>query len=437
MPTPVPAEITALLDVYDEPAVLLNQDYLILAANQPYRAIYGDEQPLRARHCYEVSHHYPVPCDQAGESCPLKASLASGETQRVLHLHHTPRGEEHVDVEIHPIHNEAGDILYFVEVMRHSKVASARPAADGLVGRAPAFLHMLELIQRVAPGDTTVLLLGETGTGKELVARAVHEASNRNTGPFVPVECSGLTETLFESELFGHEKGAFTGATQRKPGLVEIARGGTLFLDEVGDIPLGMQVKLLRLLETGTYRRVGSVESHKAEFRLVCATHRDLKQMVSDGTFREDLYYRISTFPVALPPLRERIEDLPLLIETIVQRIASDKPRRLDRQALHCLRNYAFPGNIRELRNILERANLMADGETITINHLPAECRCPTDSKLTEVTDTNILPLVEVERQYLQRVLARFEGDKRELARQLGISERTLYRKLKLLAIEK
>lgn len=198
-----------------------------------------------------------------------------------------------------------------------------------------------------------------------------------------------------------------------------------------------MQVKLLRLLETGTYRRVGGVESHKAEFRLICATHRDLKQMVSEGSFREDLYYRISSFPIALPSLRERNEDLPLLIETIFQRIDPDKSYRLDRQALRCLQHYPFPGNIRELRNILERASLMADSETITINHLPAECRCPTDNKLTEFTDSNILPLEEVERQYLQRVIARFEGDKHELAHQLGISERTLYRKLKLLAIEK
>ena len=436
MPILIPDEITALLDVYDEPAVLLNKDYQILAANPPYRAIYGDEQPLRTRHCYEVSHHYSVPCDQAGESCPLKASLASGESQRVLHLHHTPRGEEHVDVEIHPIKNQSGELLYFVEVMRHSRVASARPAGEGLVGRAPAFLRMLELVQRVAPSETAVLLLGETGTGKELVARAVHEGSNRNNGPFVPVECSGLSETLFESELFGHEKGAFTGASQRKPGLVESARGGTLFLDELGDIPLAMQVKLLRLLETGTYRRVGSVQSHKAEFRLICATHRHLKQMVAEGLFREDLYYRISAFPIPLPPLRERSEDLPLLIDSILQRLDPDSPRRLDRQALRCLQRYPFPGNVRELRNILERAQLMSDGETISAHHLPPECRCPSDGRLAVVTGDGIVPLEEMERQYLQRVVARFDGDKRELARQLGISERTLYRKLKSLAPE-
>ena len=240
----------------------------------------------------------------------------------MLHLHHTPRGEEHVDVELTPIIGASGKIEYFVERMLTVREASSFPAESGLVGKSPAFNRMLELVRRVAPSGTTALLLGESGTGKELVAQAIHQQSGREQGPFVVVECSGLTETLFESELFGYEKGAFTGANQRKIGLVESAAGGTLFLDEVGDIPLSLQVKLLRLLETGTFRRVGGVETLRADFRLIAATHRDLKDMVEHGSFRRDLYYRLSVFPIHLPALRERREDIALLAETLLTRLA-------------------------------------------------------------------------------------------------------------------
>ena len=205
---------------------------------------------------------------------------------------------------------------------------------------------MLALVARVAPSRATVLLLGESGTGKELVARAVHEASDRAQRPLVAVDCSSLPETLFESALFGHERGAFTGATSTQPGLVEAANGGTLFIDEVGDIALTMQVKLLRLLESGTYRRVGSTELRHADIRVVSATHRDLEQMVSDGRFREDLYYRLSTFPIHLPALRERREDIPLLAMAMLQRVAPQRPLALSPEALALLQAQDYPGNV-------------------------------------------------------------------------------------------
>jgi DNA-binding NtrC family response regulator len=286
-------------------------------------------------------------------------------------------------------------------------------------------------MHRVAPSEASVLLLGESGTGKELVAQAIHESSEHAGGPFVPVECAGLTDTLFETELFGHEKGAFTGAIGRKVGLIESARGGTLFLDEVGDIPLGIQVKLLRLLETGTYRRVGGTEPLEADFRLICATHRDLPAMVANETFRGDLYFRISVFPILLPALRERLEDLPLLVDALLRRIPSAVGKRLSPEALHCMEHYAFPGNIRELRNFLERASLLADDENILAQHLPQVChesRCRRAPGL--FLGNEILPLDELERRYLQGVVARYEGDRKELAALLGVSERTLYRKL-------
>jgi len=270
------------------------------------------------RHCYEISHGSPVPCDLAGESCPLRNSLESGQAQRVIHIHYAPRGKEHCDVTTYPVRNEQGEITCFVELLRPVHIASAQPGGHTLVGQSEPFRRMLEFVQRVAPTDTTALLYGESGTGKELVAHAIHEASRRGSGSFVPLECSGLTETLFESELFGHEKGAFTGAHARKVGLIGVAEKGTLFLDEIGDVPLALQVKLLRLLETHSYRRVGGIDPVQADFRLVRATHRNLEQMVADGAFRQDLYYRLSAFPIHLPALRQRLDDLPLLIEAFL-----------------------------------------------------------------------------------------------------------------------
>ena len=426
----IPAETLAMLEVYTEPAVLLDLQYNILAANPAYLRIFGDTPVTGRRRCFEVSHGYARPCDQAGESCPLRATLESGKASRVMHVHHTPRGEEHVDVETRAIPGENGRIRYVLEIMRHTRLASPDPSADRMVGRSPAFVRMLELVQRAAPSQAAVLLLGETGTGKEMVAHAIHEASARGGGPFVPVECAGLTESLFESELFGHERGAFTGATAQKTGLVEAARGGTLFLDEVGDIPLCMQVKLLRLLETGRFRRVGSTVEQEADFRLVCATHRDLRAQVAAGEFRLDLYFRISVFPIPLPSLRQRREDLPLLVPALLARIRSAQGKRLTAGAMATLEGLDFPGNIRELRNLLERASLLADGQEIGERELavdldlqPAPDVCPQGSE--------VITLEELEQRYLARVLAEFRGERRELAGRLGVSERTLYRKLK------
>ncbi len=433
-------EAKTLLECLSEPAILLSQNYQIFAANAAYRHHYhyGKEDLLEHHYCYEVSHHYKVPCDQAGESCPLKATLETKQPQRVLHLHHTPHGESHVNIQILPIYNDKDEIIYLLEIMRCTKIASTQAQRQCLVGRSQAFNRMLALVSRVAPAETSVLLLGESGTGKELVAQAIHAASNRAQGHFIPVDCSGLSESLFESEMFGHEKGAFTGAHTRKQGLVEAAQGGTLFLDEVGDIPLSLQVKLLRLLETGIYRRVGSVEPQQADFRVICATHRHLKKMVSIGEFRKDLYYRISTFPILLPALRERRDDLPLLIESQLQRISPKRHLSVHPQALQMLQRFEFHGNVRELRNILERASLLADGNLILPEHLHEECMDEECIDLVEKTEPKpvlpvLMPLREVERQYLQWVVQYFKGDNKTLAKKLGVSERTLYRKWRTL----
>jgi DNA-binding NtrC family response regulator len=430
-------EVTGVLDVIDAPAVAITPDYRIIAANQAYCETYGDGDALQGKTCFEVSHHYDEPCDRAGESCPLADCLASGRRQRVLHLHHTPRGEEHVDVQTCPVRNDQGDIRFVVEIMRETKTASSRVDAQGMVGRSRAFNRMLELVNRVAPADSAVLLQGDSGTGKELVARAIHDNSGRREKPFVVVECSGLTESLFESELFGHERGAFTGAHARKIGLVEAAEGGTLFLDEVGDVPLSLQVKLLRLLETGTYRRVGSADTQQADFRLVTATHRNLKDMVADGDFRRDLFYRISAFPIPLPSLRERTEDLPLLVDSLLSRLSPEQHYSVAAETIALLQNYAFPGNIRELRNILERATLLSDDDRILPEHLPEEVSSSgVLSQSGMLADGGeIYPLEEAERRYLAHVVAGYQGDREGLAEKLGISKRTLFRKLQHLRI--
>jgi transcriptional regulator with PAS, ATPase and Fis domain len=424
-----PAELASLIEALPEPRILIDDEYRVIAASETYRAAYSDGGRVIGRHCYEVSHGYQRPCDQEGESCPLRAALDTGETARVLHIHHTPRGEAHVQVEITPVRDRNGIVRFFAERLETLPIAHASASAAGVVGRAPSFLRMLDLVARVAPTDTSVLLLGETGTGKEMVARAVHVASARADAPFVAVDCSGLTETLFESELFGHEKGAFTGALSRKIGLVEAAAGGTLFLDEIGDIPLTLQVKLLRLLETGTFRRVGGIEALKANFRLVAATHRDLSQMVKEERFRSDLYYRINAFPIQLPALRERRADVPLLAESLLERLRPGQAPRVSASALRALESYDFPGNIRELRNILERASLLADKGVIELAHLPVELRAR-ESRCDASTVTQSA-LRTAESEALKRELEKHQGSRRALAASLGISERTLYRKLR------
>ncbi|OUD14625.1 Fis family transcriptional regulator [Thioflexithrix psekupsensis] len=426
-------EALQFLQYYPVPAALLSPHYEILATNAAYQACYGQFFSEKT-YCYAASHHYRAPCDQEGENCPLKATLETGEAHRVLHTHYTRHGESHVNIQTLPIRNVKGDIVYLLEVLHTLKIASSDAMDEGLVGRSAAFNQVLALISRVAGSDATVLLLGESGTGKDLIAQAIHKESAYAKGQFVPVDCSGLSETLFESELFGHEKGAFTGAYQRKLGLVEYAHDGTLFLDEIGDVPLNLQVKLLRLLETGIYRRVGSIEPQKANFRLICATHKPLANMVQAGTFRQDLYYRINVFPIVLPPLRTRREDIPLLCESLLKRIAPHRTLKLHESSLTFLQHYPFEGNIRELRNLLERASLLVDGSDIFPHHLNPDLNTDInaldlDVKSIPYFNTPLLPLAEVEKKYLIWAEANFSGTLKELAQQLGLQERTFYRK--------
>ena len=426
--------LISFLEHEAQPMIVLDPDYNILAANTAYRRQFAAvDKPYVGDKCFRVSHAYDLPCDQAGEHCPMKRAFQRKGPDRVLHIHHTPRGPEHVDVELRPILDARAEVVAYVERLTTVRSASARPSAEGLVGRSAAFNAALAAVQRVAPSALPVLLLGESGTGKELFARAVHEASERASGPFVVVDCSGLTETLFESELFGFEKGAFTGAAARKQGLVETAHGGTLFLDEMGDVPLSMQVKLLRLIESGTFRRVGGIETQQADFRLVAATHQPLEQMVADGRFRQDLYYRISAFPISLPALRERVEDIPMLVDSFLQRGVSAKHRyTVQADAMARLQAHSWPGNVRELRNVLERARLFADDGLVRAEHLPAGLGVrvpgtPLPRAATAATASGD--------EALRQLAATFSGTRKELARHAGLSERTLYRRLRALGL--
>ena len=303
-----------------------------------------------------------------------------------------------------------------------------------LVGQTPAMQQVATLIERVAPTDSSVLVLGETGTGKELVARRVHELSARSEMPFVPVNCGALPEHLVESEFFGHRKGAFTGADRSRTGLFEVAHGGTLFLDELGELDKPMQVKLLRFLESGEIRRVGENEPIHVDVRIVCATNGDLAEMVAAGGFREDLYFRVNTFEIPLPPLRDRKPDLPLLAAALLTRARKrpvDDDEELSAEVLAGLADHDWPGNVRELANAIEHAVIMAGDRPVAVEHLPQQLATSRPGIIsTFVMPSGAMTLREVERQVLLGVLDKHGGDKRMAAEELGIALKTMYNKL-------
>lgn len=300
-----------------------------------------------------------------------------------------------------------------------------------ILGRSPAIHSLLQTLERIAPTDANVLIQGETGTGKGLVARAIHQGSRRSAQPFLALNCSAFQDQLLESELFGHEKGAFTGAITAKPGLFEVADGGTLLLDEVGEMSPAMQAKLLQVLDEGELRRVGSTRTHKVNVRILASTNRDLAQAVRAGRFREDLHYRLNVITVTLPPLRERKEDIPLLVEHFLHqfRLPGRPVKAISQEASALLVDYPWPGNVRELANTIERLVILSQGPVIGPDDLPPNIRAPQQA-LAEV-DAPDLPLVEMERRHILTVLERTQGKKAEAARVLGIHLKTLNRKLK------
>ena len=313
--------------------------------------------------------------------------------------------------------------------------ASASSAFEGMVGQGQRMRELFGLLEAVAAADAPVLITGESGSGKELAARAIHNRSHRATRPFLAINCAALSPTLVESELFGHEKGAFTGADRRRAGAFERANGGTLFLDEIGELPLELQSKLLRVLELGELVRVGGSETVKVDVRLVTATHRDLAAMVREKTFREDLFFRLYVVPVKMPPLRERPEDVPLLVESLLAQMApGGKPPKLAADAMTKLKDHVWPGNVRELRNTLQRALVFSRGGEIGPQHVVF-------TPLSSVPDDDELPraqsaagrnqIEESERDAILAALRRCNGNRKEAAQQLGIARSTLFEKLR------
>jgi len=425
----------AIISMFPEPFVVIDRHFNIVAANQKYRDHYQvGSTDIVGRHCYEISHAIDRPCSQNGEHCPLEEVVQSGKPTSVMHIHCTCDREEHVQISASPIFDDDGNVVYMGESIQP---LTEEPENDQiLLGRSKTALRLMSILYRVAPTSSTVLLLGESGTGKDCAARYIHQNSSRAKQKFVVVDCGVLGENMIESELFGHEKGAFTGADRRKLGLFETADHGTLFIDEIGELPLQLQTKLLRVLETGTIRRLGGTQYIKVDVRIIAATNRDPQSMLKDKTFREDLYYRLCAFPVNLPPLRNRKGDIPLLAESFLKIIEDGEQQiPLSPEVIEKLLSYEYPGNIRELRNIIERAVILSAGTPIMPDFLVFEhehennfvTEPPSRYSSTAIrTGTSRLT-----REDVLEAIEKSGGHRSKAAQLLGVSERTIYRHLK------
>jgi len=436
-----------IIDSLPDPFVIIDRDYRIVAANQKYTSRFGmSTDEIRGQLCHKVSHHSDVPCSQHGEHCPLETVFETGQATQVMHIHYDHEDhEEYVQLQANPIFDEDGRVKYMGEYI--NPINQYNEPGGLLVGRSPPMMRLTSMLQRVAPTQTTVLLLGESGVGKECVAQYLHKYSSRPSGPFVVVDCGSLGEQLIESELFGYEKGAFTGASSRKKGLFESAFGGSLFIDEIGELPLALQTKLLRVLETGTVRRVGGTDYHQVDVRIIAATHRNLRQMVKTGDFREDLYYRLSAFPINIPSLRERKDDIHMLSEHFLRAIEEGEQHiPLSAPVIERLMSYDYPGNVRELRNIMERAVILASGHVITpeaivIDGMAEEPHLVSNSvdvnNQSDLQDTFTDMLItrrnRLDDDVVMSALQQFDGHRKRAAEFLGVSERTLYRHMQRL----
>ncbi len=436
-----------LINIFNDPFVIIDRHYKIVASNKAYKNTFHQKNNIEGKFCYEVSHDYDSPCSQHGEHCPLETVMHTGKPTTVLHIHKHGDDEEQVQISASPIHDDRGEIHYMGETM--VSIVKEEKDPQLLIGRTPVILHLISILHRVAPTQSTVFIEGESGVGKDCVANYIHHFSKHSSKPMIVVDCGAIGETLIESELFGYEKGAFTGAVKQKIGLIESAHGSTLFVDEIGELSLDLQTKLLRVLESGTIRRIGGTHYFDVDVRIIAATNQDVKKMVANGTFRQDLYYRLATFPVFVPPLRDRKADIPAIAEHFLRKM-EDGGQHIPLQSdiINTLSSYNFPGNIRELRNIMERAVILAAGDRLTEEHLTID-KNPhhilnyeyDDMDIEDFPNTlqssqkgNSPPLIKTSRKpdtaTIMRVLEQHNGHRLSAAQELGISERTLYRHL-------
>jgi transcriptional regulator with PAS, ATPase and Fis domain len=435
----ISVEVQSLIDAQDNPFVLIDQDYCVVAANRAYQQAYGvSEEDIVGRKCHQVSHHSEVPCHLNGEDCPHKQVFESRQPHQVLHIHYDTQAQpEHVRIKGSPIFGEDG-VMYLGEAifpLAHTEDLDCEH--QRLIGRSKAFQACIESLTRAAKTDAPVLLTGASGVGKDLAAEYIHRRSARNGQPFTIIDCTAISESVFESELFGHERGAFTGCIGRRYGMFEQADGGTLFFNEIGDLPRSLQGRLLHAMETGQFRRVGGRELLSADTRIICATSKNLRQQVASNGFRADLYYRIAGILCEIPSLLQRRTDIPELASALLQRMgAKDDPSyHLTDDAIEVLLRYDYPGNVRELRNILQRAASLSTNGIITAQEIHI------DDPIKSTNGEGSLHVLEQERQdpsikslesqYIAELLTEHRGKRSKVARILGISERTLYRKLK------
>ena len=443
--------IESMINAQESPAVVIDKHYRIIAANRAYCEAYGvDVDTVVGRCCHDISHHSPVPCHQNGEDCPHRAVLTTNGPFEVMHTHYDYANRpDRVRIKAYPIDTANGDRFVLETIHRLASPNNLTCEEMRMVGHAPVFLQSVETMRLAAKSYIPVLLYGETGVGKEMAAQYIHEQSARRAKPYVELNCAAIPETLFESELFGHERGAFTGCVGLKRGLLETADKGTLFLDEIGELPLSMQVKLLHVFDTGEFRRLGGTATIKVDVRIITATNQNLMTMVTEGSFREDLYFRIAGIKIDIPPLRERRVDIPALAETLIKRMClRDKTERchLTRAAMERLMGYNFPGNVRELLNILEQARALSPDGIIAPEHINLDgnehlARSPGKSLATPpapaapkmaAIETNVpRSLADAEARHIATLLERHDHNRRAVAEALGISERTLYRKIK------
>ena len=442
----IPFNLQSVINASENGFVVIDKDYKIVAANKAYCKAYGiSSEEIVGHKCHQVSHHSDVPCHLNGEDCPHKKVFETREPHQVLHIHYDVNNEEeHVRIKGSPIYDTDGQLFLGEAVFPIAKSDELDCDKQRMLGNSPSFLACIEEMSGAASSDIPILLNGESGVGKELAAKFIHNKSSRRAMPFIAIDCTSISEGIFESELFGHERGAFTGCVGRRHGLIETADGGTLFLDEIGEVPLALQGRLLRALETGNYRRLGGREDLHVDVRIICATHNNLRKMVEHGTFRADLFYRIAGISITIPPLRERRSDITPLVKAMLEKTKTHNgfAGRASDEALAMLQNYDYPGNIRELHNILQKAVTLSTTGLVTpdllqLNNFTKVYLNPlTDRRMASHDQKSHSPstnqsLTDVEATHIETLLHQHNGHRAKVAEELRISERTLYRKLK------